>query len=65
MTVISGQWKELVGIIIFSLTATVIGYAQSVPELPKEAFIEQQISEYENTSDLAQKYERAATLPVF
>lgn len=62
MTVISGQWKELVGIILFSLAAIVIGYAQSVPELPKEAFIEQQISEYENTSDMAQKYERARQL---
>ncbi len=62
MNNISKLRKELVGIIICSFLTSVFCYAQSVPVLPKEEFLKQQIDAYQNTTDLAERYEKARQL---
>jgi signal transduction histidine kinase len=62
VNIISELRKELVGIIVFSFLTSVLCYAQSVPVLSKKEFINQQIEAYQNTTDLAEKYEKARQL---
>ncbi|MBO6794676.1 MAG: ATP-binding protein [Balneolaceae bacterium] len=51
--------NKIAGIVLFSVLAYSFGNAQAIPDLPKEEFITQQITAYQDATDLAEKYEQA------